>query len=344
MCVQTSSTMGGGILWNCSLRGLLSTTLISCFAKLVQHSSLGSNKKMSWYSANKFWTFTWFASHHPSRQDKSSCWRSTSFLCSINILVHWMPCTSSMPLKFWLPVQLEAQHSQLPLGWFNSLGNSDQNSHQVFHYHHNLFTPRNHYDVCVHYTQAMRQVGSIPSFQNLSHYIHVVFKEHGYNFTVYYFEQKGVYLFPLCSLTASFKLVRSNVCCRVASPVIESSTCQHASKWALLNTFKEADNSLISLSLIMLMIQLMAGVPRVTITWDPKCLVQLEPLAPHHSLKLPLSELLWWHNPGLGEYSSEPIYTQCAVSKIIQRTNIQRMSFSHHQSLPWLCSKDHSIN
>ena len=269
MCVQTSSTMGGGILWNCSLKDLLSTTLISCFAKSGQHSSLGSNKKMSWYSANKFWRVTWLTSYHPSRPDKSSCWKSTSFLHSINILVHWMPCTSSMPLKFWMPVQLEAEHSQLPLGWFNTLGNSDGNSHQVFHYHHTLFTPRNHFGVCVHYTQAMRQVWSIPSFQNLSHYIHVVFKEHGFHFAVYYFEQKGVYLFFLCSVTASFKLVTSNVWCIVASPVIESSMCQH-SKWAILNTSKEADNALISLSLIMLMIQLMAGIPRVTITWDWK--------------------------------------------------------------------------
>ena len=40
--------------------------------------------------------------------------------------------------------------------------------------------------------------------------------------------------------------------------------------WAIRDPFRETDNSSISLSLIMLMIQLMIGVPRVTGTWAPK--------------------------------------------------------------------------
>ena len=55
-------------------------------------------------------------------------------------------------------------------------------------------------------------------------------------------------------LATSFKLVRSTVWCVVAAPLIESFTCQHANNQAILNPFKEADSSSISLSLIMLMI------------------------------------------------------------------------------------------
>ena len=48
-CAWTSSIIGGGILWNLSLKGSLSTTLISCFPKSVQPNSQGSREKMSWY-------------------------------------------------------------------------------------------------------------------------------------------------------------------------------------------------------------------------------------------------------------------------------------------------------
>ena len=65
-------------------------------------------------------------------------------------------------------------------------------------------------------------------------------------------------------LTASFRSVRSTVWWMVASPLIESSTCQHANNWAILNPFREATNTLISLSLIMLIIWLMVGIPKVT--------------------------------------------------------------------------------
>ena len=84
-CAQTSSTMGWGILWTYSLKGSLSTTLISCFARLVQPSSTGFKEKTSWYWGNKVWVATWFGSDQPSRPDKSSCWRSTSLLLSTNI-------------------------------------------------------------------------------------------------------------------------------------------------------------------------------------------------------------------------------------------------------------------
>ena len=69
--------------------------LISCFARLVQPNSRGSSEKMLWYSVSRAWADVQFAPDHPSSPDKSSCWRSISFLHSIDILVHWIPCISS---------------------------------------------------------------------------------------------------------------------------------------------------------------------------------------------------------------------------------------------------------
>ena len=51
---------------------------------------------------------------------------------------------------------------------------------------------------------------------------------------------------------------------------MESSAWQDGNKWDILDPFKEANNSSISLSLIMFMIQLMVSVFRVTSTQDPK--------------------------------------------------------------------------
>ena len=67
-------------------------------------------------------------------------------------------------------------------------------------------------------------------------------------------------------LTVSFKSVRSTVwVVAAASLLMEGSAQQHASKQEILDPFKEADNSSILLSLIMLLIQLMDPS-----TWDPK--------------------------------------------------------------------------
>ena len=91
----TSSTMGGGIFQNLSLKGLLSTALIWCFARSAQPNSPGSKEKMSRYSANRTWAAAWFLSDHPCRLDKSSYWKSTSLLHSTDILVHWILHISS---------------------------------------------------------------------------------------------------------------------------------------------------------------------------------------------------------------------------------------------------------
>ena len=82
----------GGILWNLSLKGSSSVTLISCLARSMQSNSSGSREKMSWYSASRTYEADQFLADHPSRPDKSSCCKSTSFLCPTNILACQIPC------------------------------------------------------------------------------------------------------------------------------------------------------------------------------------------------------------------------------------------------------------
>ena len=95
MCAWTSSTIGGWILQNVSLKGSSSMTLISCFARSVQPNSPGSKEKMSWYSARRTLEATWFLTDHPSMPDNFSCWKSISLLYSTDILVCWIPWISS---------------------------------------------------------------------------------------------------------------------------------------------------------------------------------------------------------------------------------------------------------
>ena len=61
-----------------------------------------------------------------------------------------------------------------------------------------------------------------------------------------------------------FKSVGSGIGLVVALLLRESSTECPANRWDILNPFSETENSSISLSLMMFMIWLMVGVPRVT--------------------------------------------------------------------------------
>ena len=66
-CAWTSSTIGGRILWNLSLKGSSSMILISCFTRSVQPNSPGSMEKMAWYSASRTQAAAWCLSDLPSR-------------------------------------------------------------------------------------------------------------------------------------------------------------------------------------------------------------------------------------------------------------------------------------
>ena len=268
-CAWTSSTMGGGILWNLSLKGSSSTTLISCFARSVQPNSPGSREKISWYSANRAWTAAWFSSHHPSRPDRSSCWKTPpSSIQPTSQSAGYLTSHIASP-RFQVPLPLGHCIHSYCLGDFNAFANSDQNGHQIFHYYCNLLAPSSHFSVGIHNTQAMRQAESITHFR-----VCII--------TCMLFPKSMVFVWPckildkkvsissfFVVLTASFKSVRSTVWFAAASLLMESYVWWNANKQYILDPFKETDNSSILLSLITLMIWLMVGVPRVTGTWDP---------------------------------------------------------------------------
>ena len=92
----------------------------------------------------------------------------------------WIPCISSNFSRVLGVTFTGGYHiCNYHLGDFNTLGDSDQGSCQVFHYYHNMLAPSNHFGVCVHHTQTVRQVGSITPFQGFSHDVHVVSKKQG---------------------------------------------------------------------------------------------------------------------------------------------------------------------
>ena len=198
MCAWTSSTMGGGILWNFSLKGSSSNILVLCFVRSVQSNSPGSKEKMLWYSASRAQTAAWSWSDLPSRQDKSRCWKSTSFLHSTDILVCWIPCISSSFSKVpgttstggtCICNYYSCDHHAFDYG--------DQRGSQVLHHNCNSLTPSHHLSVGIHDTQAMRQAGSITPFQGLCHYMHVATQKHGLCSGMYNLGQKSIYFVPL---------------------------------------------------------------------------------------------------------------------------------------------------
>ena len=76
--------------------------------------------------------------------------------------------------------------------------------------------------------------------------------------------------FHFIVFTASFKSVRPGIGLTVVFFLRNSSTQCPANSWDILNPFCETDSLSISLSLMMFIIQLMVGVPRVTRTLDAK--------------------------------------------------------------------------
>ena len=79
--LQTSSTKGGGIHLNLSLKEVSSITLIMCLVEWVQPSSLGSNEKTSWYLARSNQVESASSRGHNSKPLRSSSSNSLPCLC-----------------------------------------------------------------------------------------------------------------------------------------------------------------------------------------------------------------------------------------------------------------------
>ena len=253
------------------LEGFLSATLISCFAKSVQPHSPGSMEKMSWCSANRAQGSTWFLSDHLSRPDKSSCWKSSSFLWSAIILICCIPCISSnfftvpgvtstggttFTATTWVTLMPLAIVMEAAIRYFTTTATCLLPEITLVY----VFTT----------LKLWGKWGWSPPFRDWV-ITYLLFPR------IRVFIQPCIILDEKASTTslffimiASFKSVGFTVCFVAVFFWIESPAYQQANNQAILNPFKETDNSSIKLSLMMLLIQLMVGVPTVTGIWDPK--------------------------------------------------------------------------
>ena len=93
-CVWTTPTNGRGICLNHSLNGVLSVTLITCSAKWVQPSLLGSKAKTSWYLAKRDWAESASLDGQDSNPLKSRSSNNFFYLCFTDSFGIWRPWAS----------------------------------------------------------------------------------------------------------------------------------------------------------------------------------------------------------------------------------------------------------
>ena len=98
---QTSSTNGGGICLNHSLKGVSSVTFIVCFVEWVQPNSAGFNENISWYLARSQWAASANSGAQESRPLKSNSLNNLQCLCLMVSLAVWEFWGSSTPSCDW---------------------------------------------------------------------------------------------------------------------------------------------------------------------------------------------------------------------------------------------------
>ena len=102
----TSSTIGGGIHLNCSLKWVLSVTFMICSVEWVQPNSVGSNENMSWYLARSQWAVSASSGVQESRLLKSNSSNNLPCLCLTVSLGVWELGDSLVPSwspsDFWI--------------------------------------------------------------------------------------------------------------------------------------------------------------------------------------------------------------------------------------------------
>ena len=110
----TSSTIGGGICLNCSLKVVSSVTFIICSVEWVQPNSAGSNENMSWYSARSWKAASASSGVHESRPLKSNSSNNLPCLCLTVSLGVWESWDLLDPLAIAHPWGSQAQAIQPP--------------------------------------------------------------------------------------------------------------------------------------------------------------------------------------------------------------------------------------
>ena len=76
----------------------------------------------------------------------------------------------------------------------DTLGDGDQSSGQVLHNDCNSLASDSHLRIGIHYTEAVRQAGSITLLQGLHHHMHVAAQKYGLSLGMYDLEWKSIYL------------------------------------------------------------------------------------------------------------------------------------------------------
>ena len=191
----------------------------------------------------------------PSRPDKSSCWKGTSFLCSTDILVHQIPCISSNFSKVpcttytgsitfaattWVTLMPLAMVTGVAVRYFTATATClllVVNSVWIFH------------DV-----QPWGKQGPSPPFRVCVITCMLVPKNMVFILAGMILDEKVSTSSFFITLTALFQSVRTMVWFAAISLPMTSSAWWHASKQDILDPCKEANNSSISLSLITFMI------------------------------------------------------------------------------------------
>ena len=117
----TSSTIGGGICLNHSLKGVSSVTFMVCLVEWVQSSSAGSNENTSWYSARNQQASSANSGVHVSKPLRSNSSNSLLHLCLIINFGVWGQNLHCLPFANSWAQGVQAQVAQiLPLPWESS--------------------------------------------------------------------------------------------------------------------------------------------------------------------------------------------------------------------------------
>ena len=106
----TSSTSGGGIHLNHSLKGVLLVTFMICSIEWVQPNSAGSNENTSWYLARSWWAASANSGVQESSPPKSNSSNNLPCLCLTLSLGVWKSADLSVPSH--KPLDLGGWHWQ----------------------------------------------------------------------------------------------------------------------------------------------------------------------------------------------------------------------------------------
>ena len=170
----TSSTNGGGIHLNHSLKGVSLVTFIVCSMEWVQPNSTGSNENTSWHSAKSWCAASAISGVQESRPLKSNSSNNLPCLCLTISLEVWESQDSSAPSSNCSPSGGSGTGNAATASWplvFSFGGSVSMPCYSLPPWLLFLL-PFPQLSVCVLHSEALWQ-GTILSLQDLYHDINV---------------------------------------------------------------------------------------------------------------------------------------------------------------------------